>query len=461
MSHVTAEALHDTALSPVLFAEGEDRRQSARVPLARPVKVGPAGGFPEALVSARDLSNEGMFVDADRPVRVGARFCVQIELGEGETAYVAEAEVAYNREHVHGSGFGVRFVDVDADSRAKIDREIARQTEAVVGSPTLVPSILHAVPDVDSDLPTLAPSPSQMMIPTDEVRRAPRADEMETAMPSLPPEPDLSSDLVLSDLPTPEAVEDQEEPKEKQATLRRLSDTLIRVGPGIAVLAGLTLMITMGLALWLDGASPQEAIAAPETQKVTTETHAVLMGQAEPAPVAQQAGEDEAVAPRVAPKNPLPPLVNLDESLKAPAKPATKTVASAVAKPASADKAPVVAKAAKAPAKAPSVNKAKAPGLSVAAQALLGESAPRISVKVQPEAKVLKTRVFHNPERFVVDIEGQSQTLTLPAAAGAVKSVRSGRHPGFVRVVFDIDGALEAGRVERQGDHLTVQLHLR
>jgi hypothetical protein len=457
MSHVTAAALNDTTLSPVLFVEGEDRRRGARVPLSRPVKVGPAGGTPEALVSARDLSREGMFVDADRPVRIGARFCVQIALDDESPAYVAQAEVAYNREHDHGTGFGVRFLDLEPDARAKIDAEVLRQTQALLNTPTLVPSILHSAPDVDSDVPTLLPSASQFMIKTDEVprNRTEVPTELEPAeavevAPSLPPEPGLSSDLVLADLPIPEPMEIPETAGIRlKDYLRDAPEFIGRTWPGILLIISLFAIIVGALMMLTEAQAPvvpppasadvaalsDEARAAPDVEVATgpatalpmrNDTHDVLMGNVEPALLA--------VVPKDAPA---------EVELAQPVLPRKRKVES---KPA--------------PEPAKTVETVKPHTLSPAARALLSESAPRVSLTLDKGARVLKTHVYHNPERFVVDLVGQDSRLKVPAANGAITGVRTGKHPDFVRVVVDVSGKLEAGRAELNRRRLTLQLHL-
>src|SRR5687767_3503584 len=105
MSHVSnLELEHDTTLTPVLFRDGADRRAGARVPIRGAVKMGPPQGEPYAVVVASDLSRSGLFIEADRAVRVGARFSAEITLSSGEVVYVAEAEVAYNRDEKQGGG---------------------------------------------------------------------------------------------------------------------------------------------------------------------------------------------------------------------------------------------------------------------------------------------------------------------------------------------------------------------
>ena len=147
------EALHemdnDTFLHAGRFLRGQDRRASARIPLTKPVRVGPPGGLPQSPVSAADLSSGGLFIDADRPVRIGARFSVQVPLANGTSVYVEEAEVVYNRQTASAPGFGVRFIRVNPSSQAAIQEEIDR----------LSPKTLPRIPQVRSeDAPTVVPA---------------------------------------------------------------------------------------------------------------------------------------------------------------------------------------------------------------------------------------------------------------------------------------------------------------
>lgn len=102
-----------------------DRRASARVPLDRPVRIGPPGGRPYATVSARDFSVGGLFIDSEREVRVGARFAVEIPVSDVERAYISVAEVVDNRSSTKGSGFGVRFIEMSDESRDLLESTIS------------------------------------------------------------------------------------------------------------------------------------------------------------------------------------------------------------------------------------------------------------------------------------------------------------------------------------------------
>ncbi|MCB9652684.1 MAG: PilZ domain-containing protein [Deltaproteobacteria bacterium] len=122
------------------------------MPITGLVKVGPPHEPPEALVSARDVSIGGLFIDADRPVRLGARFSASVPLSDGGEVYVAEAAVAYNRVRPHGSGFGVRFVSLDEEAAAKLEAEIDAVTRRAIGPIAFAEDVVDGVaePVVDA-----------------------------------------------------------------------------------------------------------------------------------------------------------------------------------------------------------------------------------------------------------------------------------------------------------------------
>lgn len=115
-------ATHDTWLSPVLFRDGSDRRDGARIPKALKVRLGPPKAPPETTLLSEDLSTGGLFVRCAEPVQVGARFSLEIALDSGEAVYIPEAEVLYNYAAEDGQkrGFGARFVSVTKEAHEKL-----------------------------------------------------------------------------------------------------------------------------------------------------------------------------------------------------------------------------------------------------------------------------------------------------------------------------------------------------
>lgn len=115
-----------------------ERRAGPRVPREGTLRVGPARAQPYATLSMTDLSRGGIFIEADRPVKVGARFSAELELSDGQRIYIPEAEVAYNRDA--GGGFGIRFLDLADDVKVMIDREVDRLAPpGDAEPPTLLP----------------------------------------------------------------------------------------------------------------------------------------------------------------------------------------------------------------------------------------------------------------------------------------------------------------------------------
>lgn len=153
MSHTEQSADRSASPASDVLSRGVERRTSARIPIFGPVRMGPPSGEPYAPVSAANLSRSGLFIDADRPVRIGARFSAEIPLRSGGAVYVPEAEVAYFREHMTGSGFGVRFIDPPAEVVAALEREIALVTGSFRPFLTPEPDVLASSPPAREHAP--------------------------------------------------------------------------------------------------------------------------------------------------------------------------------------------------------------------------------------------------------------------------------------------------------------------
>src|SRR6478672_10634682 len=77
-----------------------------------------------------------------------------------------------------------------------------------------------------------------------------------------------------------------------------------------------------------------------------------------------------------------------------------------------------------------------------------GPTGTRAELRMDSEASYQLIRLS-SPERLVVDLPGSSlhDGIQMPAAAGLVRAVRSGRpSPGTTRIVFDLAGAVTAIR---------------
>ncbi|MEQ9496624.1 MAG: PilZ domain-containing protein [Deltaproteobacteria bacterium] len=458
MSHVSYESAPaaDTFIGPVLFPDGTDRRASARIPLSSRVRIGPPGGLPTSLVSASDLSAGGLFIDADREVRVGARFSVDVPLEDGSRVYIAEAEVAYNRDRTSSSGFGVRFVGIDPDA----ERLIQQAIEKITGFTTDVidrprKNRRTQRPEL-SALPTIVPTP----------------------MTSVLPEPSIIDESVVLDATLD--LSDEREPARpnRWATVsQRFGDTMhdwrlaigerVRRAPryaqGIAFIGAAALTLAVAITLWSGGNANAVEPADNDGPSVPTSTHQVLMGQAPIDALDAEPTAPELVEPTTKTKKvKLPPLVRLDEPEPAGKPQATKPAPAKAAKPVIAKAAPEVeAPPVKKPApKKPEPKKAEAPAAKVssAARLILGTSDDRVSIPLAPGARVLKTHVLKQPERYVIDVVDQPCPLTNVTPTGAVERIRSARHPEYCRIVMDLAQPLDAARYSVSGDTLVVTL---
>lgn len=553
MSHHSQPA-HDPAHDTII---GPDRRLSPRAAIAGPVRMGPAHGDPYATVSASDLSRNGLFIDADRPVKVGARFSAEIELEAGEVVYIPEAEVAYNREGAAHTGFGVRFVDPPDEAVRRIDDAIARTIRAERRVPPTVPpsssfEIVASTPA--SAAPAPAPAPSALdpgafeatvMRARVEVEPAVAAKvsskplpesslgagaargsewgaqsrELDGVSPDLPAaedfdpdgatevparvlrrslrldlsqehlhEPELSEDALSVSLPPDAEPGAHETPRLRawmENAMQRARDTRHRaierarrfppLWTGVATAGLATVALGVGLAMWMGTSAEAVPAASREDRGITATTHQVLMGGAQQTSIEEPArapAKGAAEEPAAEVKRPLPPLVVVDASSPSvvkkpelePAEPEIPLVAP-----------PKVAAKVDAEVKAEAPARGVVPAKATPAQSTAAVLTARIQrdtkpVKdgkaklriggVAPGAAVLRTHVLRAPDRFVIDLTGQVDAPSFPAAQGKVKNIRFGKHPGHVRVVIETTGRIEQGFVTKSGKELSVSLDL-
>jgi hypothetical protein len=446
MSHTDA-----TQLTPVLFRDGLDRRKGARVPVSGPVRMGPPHGEPYAMVSASNMSSAGLFIDADRPVRVGARFSATIPVGS-DMIYVPEAEVAYNRDQPHSTGFGVRFIDPPIDVVQRIEAEVDRViTPAPQPEPQPQPKP-KALPTMPP--PARAAREAKATDPSEQetIRPARRAKRTDLEVIECPPEPafdDLPSEIP----PIRDTLPPRTSPKKRglgsiwEETMRKAHEARHRFVEGTRryptawiglATGGALLVIAAGVLAVYRGSWIEQTTDAPvrESRGITSTTQQVLMGEhpfsllVEAPPPAMEAEKDKPVEP----KKPLPPLVTVEDALKAKAaqKPAPKTPA----RPSRAELTSAVAKPH--PARKP--------------------KSAKLHFAIGGHASVLKTHVFKSPSRFVIDVAGQEGAPSLPAPSGAIKQIRFGKHPDFARVVIETEAPIDAGRVSKDGKELRVTI---
>lgn len=382
---------------PVLFPKGSDRRTSARIPLSGAVRMGPPSGEPYANVSARDISVGGLFIDADRAVKVGARFSTEIALGNGTKLYVPEAEVAYNRDRPHGSGFGVRFIDPPMELVGAIEREIEKTHAAIARVPSLPPvSVIEVLQE-------------QAVENATEI-------VVRDTLPPLPREPGLGDETFDIESQMPERIPAWWEDwmnvgHDLKARVLERSRRVPLLWTTLAITGGVLVVSAIGLALW--SGTRAEAVEPVKLQDrgVTAATHHVLMGEQPLPDMVAPPKEIVAAAPVVEVKKPLPPLVTVERLEKKTTPKPTKDL--------------------------------------------------KTKIALAPNAKVLKTHVLKAPDRFVIDVVGQDKAPVMPSVSGAIKSIRFGKHPEFSRIVIETSGAIDNGRASKKGPELSVAIELR
>ncbi len=287
-----------------------------------------------------------------------------------------------------------------------------------------------------SSVPTTLPSPHEHVPPE---RQGVRLDSsIDRKLAELNPGP-----LELTEIPSPQPldVDISSRPEARAPWFEVPRKVVVTAAVGVI----LTVAGIVGLALGGDATAEAVAPGAHRTEgTVSASTHRMLMGDAE----ADAIDEAAPVAPRhtdAAKKRELPPLV----PLAAFDKPAKKTTKVATEKSAPKSKAKSKAKA-----------KAKAKPAAEEAKVEM-KGGLRLMIPVQSGVEVRKTSVYKNPDRFVIDVVGQTDTPRLPMAKGKIQRVRYGRHADFSRFVVDVNGNLEIGRAERVGDKLQITLVIR
>lgn len=422
-----------------------DRRASPRVSMNRPVRIGPSGGLPYATVSARDLSVGGLFIDADRNVKVGARFSVEVPLRNGDRVYISEAEVVDNRKRPDGSGFGVRFVRITQDARRLLEAEVATDGAGVTlpgASPMREPS--HFDP---GELPTIRPD----AIP------APKP------LPSPPPRPESGpfgrSSVVpnTSDLdPAPTVFGRVRE----KWFLMKSSLQSISVFSGVLFALAVLSVLGVGILYLTDPLETDRTVLLNGPRTVTQDIHNRLVRGASPSGIETPPARDRGGEV----KNPLPPRPKNTTytSMKgpSPAAPRADARSGAVRLPALKD-----ARREPAPPKrATPTPSPAAPRSSTRASRRLPDKGPTrraFRMYLGPRARLRRQYILHKPERFVVDVKGWSGTPTLPPGSGPVRQIRFGRHDDFVRFVVDSARPLASANADIQAGRLKIELSFR
>ncbi|MBK8014856.1 MAG: PilZ domain-containing protein [Deltaproteobacteria bacterium] len=472
------------------------------MPVTGLVKVGPPNEPPEASVSARDVSVGGLFIDADRPVRVGARFSAVIPLSDGGEVYIAEAAVAYNRVRSNGSGFGVRFVRLDDEAVSMLKAEIDGVAHGTIGADLSSAETLIGLADSPEFKPDLDPDPDpdlDRVLDRDlnvEIGAYDGHDQdldLELGIdlrPGFDPgiEDAADSDAALDGfdasawhLPNPLEA-DHASMTAQSADGSNASGAEARAGRRSRLWKGMIIVAlgscaTVAVVAWFVTSAPLSKSADDASSRgLSASTHRVLMGESVVDPLDRPASRKPTSGESVVggadgrkqspgridkaerPRRPLPPLVPLDTVAKTRGFDAllvADDTAQDKSKPGTGGEANAEAKAkAKAPSNAHSKTEAKPAAGGVSSSSSPGTYDLRLSTAAQ----VMRTYVFRDPERFVVDIVDHEGAVEIPAVMSPVTSIRVGRHDGFTRVVFDAKRAIHSGRVTKLGDRLTVFL---
>lgn len=487
MSH-ESHSVAETIPMAIPFENALDRRRKPRIPCAGPVRLGPAHQPVRSTLLLEDLSSGGLFIRCPRPVQVGARFSIELPLPSGETLYIPEAEVIYNRSVSEElQGFGAEFVNLPAEVEAKLidvakfDSAIARDErdvsasmilyqESEIGGVTSGPRIsdlrLSTLrPAHDTEPPTVAlrvfDGTRREDVSTLRVRKDRKAKVAEVWS-DLGEAPALDQELVLDTTTSGFAgeldISESETPRAREGRVRPR-----RARPLVLVAAGLCGFLVLGSVV-LKGARRENSAhaaeaASAETNGLSAETHSMLTGRGRVELVKKQP-EAPAPAESAAPKNPLPGLVDVRQlaaerqARRQPEVTPDAPVVAAEVKPAPPGAEPSPGKS------APGPVRVKAAAALVAAPVERPTPAPSSSagaddarIRVSPGAKVLRSFVLKSPARFVVDLEQQSGAPEVEKG-----SARVGMHDGYTRIVIDSPRALSAGEVKQSGEWLQIRL---
>jgi hypothetical protein len=105
---------------------GVDRRAHPRYAFTADIEVVTAGLGARIKTQVRDLSQQGCYVDTDRPLALGT--LTDVRITKGATAFEARARVVYNQA---GKGMGLMFIAVEPEQLKTLDAWIAESRESL------------------------------------------------------------------------------------------------------------------------------------------------------------------------------------------------------------------------------------------------------------------------------------------------------------------------------------------
>jgi uncharacterized protein (TIGR02266 family) len=131
-----------------------DERRSARRARIGGVRVTYESATGDRVeTAAYDLARGGLFVRTAKPLAVGKRIALEIQVIGEQGTWSALGRVVWTREAADGerpAGMGVKLIDIDDSVAAAIDRlvETRERTEPGVGAPSLPPPMDPRAPAV-------------------------------------------------------------------------------------------------------------------------------------------------------------------------------------------------------------------------------------------------------------------------------------------------------------------------
>jgi uncharacterized protein (TIGR02266 family) len=128
---VALKRLLGRTFSPGVSEEQADRRTSLRVPTKMKVHFASLGELRESLMT--NLSRGGLFLATRHLLDIGTRVVLRIDVEEGGRVLEVPAEVVCQNlgpRLARRRGIGLRFLDMDDDTRREIDRLYERRLEA-------------------------------------------------------------------------------------------------------------------------------------------------------------------------------------------------------------------------------------------------------------------------------------------------------------------------------------------
>lgn len=135
-------------------APPHERRTASRVHVAFPVRVRYESVIDFVQTQSMNISRTGMFISTPEPAPIGSRIDFEFALSDGFTLLRGSAEVV---RAVRGgvTGMGIRFIDLDEESRRLIDR-IVDVNDEEGRNPTL--GFDFSRPATATSMPVVGPS---------------------------------------------------------------------------------------------------------------------------------------------------------------------------------------------------------------------------------------------------------------------------------------------------------------